>query len=100
MLCRQERPDPSMMPKLLFVIYAIHLAIFAFAWRRRREGVYGVLVAAFVLLLVSHALRVFAPDLRMGSVAAFWPPRVVAWICAALGLTLLVWRRLRRSKKR
>ncbi len=86
-----------MMPKLLFVIYAIHLAIFAFAWWRRREGVYGILVATFVLLLASHALRVFVPDLRVGSVAAFWLPRVVAWVCAALGLTLLLWRRLKRS---
>jgi hypothetical protein len=88
-----------MMPKILFVIYAIHLAIFAFAWWRRRDGVYGVLVATFVFLLVSHSLRVFAPDLRVGSWPAFWPPRVIAWGCAALGLTLLVVRRLRRSIK-
>lgn len=89
-----------MMPTLLFIIYTIHLAIFASLWWRRRDRAYGVLVATFVLLLVAHTLRVFAPDLRVGAIAAFWPPRVASWIFAALGLALLVVRYVRALRGR
>jgi hypothetical protein len=87
-----------MMPTLLFVIFTIHLAVFAFLAWRRREAMYWVLVATFILLLGAHALRTFAPGLHLGSVPAFWPLRVASWIGAAAGLVLLVRRRLNRGK--
>jgi len=89
-----------MMPTLLFVIYTIHLAVFSYLGVRHREVVYGILVATFVLLLAAHALRTFAPTLQIGSVAAFWPPRVASWIFAATGLVLLVRRYLKRRAAR
>ncbi len=89
-----------MIPNLLFLVYAIHLAVFGFVWWRKREGVYLVLVTTFVLLVVAHVLLLFAPGqgVAVGDtfVAAFWPPRVAAWICAGLGMTLLGWRHLRK----
>jgi hypothetical protein len=85
-----------MMPTLLFTIYAIHLAIFGLLWWRRRQGVYGVLTVTFVLLILSYGLRVYTPEARIGSLAAYWPPRVASWIGVVTGLTLLVVRRLRR----
>lgn len=89
-----------MMPSLLYIVYAIHLAIFGFFWWRRREWVYGILVATFVLLLLSHTLRVYAPQAGIGAVAAYCPPRVAAWITAAMGLAMLVIRRLQRRAVR
>jgi len=85
-----------MMPTLLFVIFTIHLAVFSYLAWRRREKVYWVLVATLVVLLCAHALRTFAPDLRLGSVAVFWLPRVASWILGTVGLILLVLRRLNR----
>ncbi len=93
-----------MIPNLLFLVYAIHLAVFGFAWWRKREGVYLILMATFVLLVATHALRVFAPGLGVDVgdvfVAAFWPLRVAAWICAGLGVMLLGLRRLRAWRNR
>lgn len=87
-----------MMPTLLFVIFTIHLSVFAFLAWWRRERMYWVLVATFVLLLGAHALRTFAPSLQIGPVPAFWPLRIASWIGAAVGLVLLLRRRLTRRR--
>ena len=89
---------PEWWPTLLLVVFATHMPVFAWRWVRTRAPRHAATTITFALLTVSYALRVFAPDARLGD----WPVsawvRVPAWIAAVLSIGLLLRHLLTRRK--
>lgn len=81
---------PSWWPELLLFVFATHMPYFAWRWWKTGERRHAATTLTFALLVVTYTIRVFAPDLRVADVSAFWVARLVAWTSAALSLTLLV----------
>ena len=74
---------------LLLVVFATHGPFFAWRWWRTREMRHAATTLTFALLVVTYALRVFAPEARAGEVALWQAVRIPAWAAAAVSLTLL-----------
>ena len=81
---------PDWWPALLLVVFTTHLPIFARRWRQTRAPRYAATTLTFSLLIVSYSLRVFAPELELGSWPLYAWVRVPAWIAAALSIGLLL----------
>jgi len=79
---------PAWWPALLLFVFATHLPFFARRWWRTGERRFAATTLTFTLLVVTYTIRVFAPELRVAGVSAFWVARVAAWSAAALSLTL------------
>ena len=50
---------------LLLIVFATHLPLFAWRWRRTGERRHAATTLTFGLLVVTYALRVFAPGLEV-----------------------------------
>jgi len=74
---------------LLLIVFATHLPFFAWRWRRTGERRHAATTLTFGLLVVTYALRVFAPEFGIAGLPAWQVARVPAWACAALSLGLL-----------
>ena len=74
---------------LLFV-FALHLAIFARLYLRHKRAFHGLVALTFVLLLISHSLRLGWPSATLSGIGLSWYPRVVAWILGAAGTAFLL----------
>ena len=81
---------PDWWPALLLAVFVTHLPFFALRYRRTREPRFAATTLTFALLVVTYALRVFAPGLRVAGVPLWESVRVVAWAAAALSIALLV----------
>lgn len=93
---------PGWWPYLLLFVFVTHLPFFALRWRRTGERRFAATTLTFALLVVTYAIRVFAPELRVAGLSAFWAARVVAWTSAAVSITLLVrhhWSRARQPPR-
>ena len=80
---------PDWWPALLLCVFATHGPFFAWRWWRTREMRHAATTLTFALLVVTYALRVFAPEARAGEVALWQAVRIPAWAAAAVSLTLL-----------
>ena len=88
---------PAWWPQLGLFVFVTHMPFFAWRWVKTGELRYGATTLTFALLTVTYAIRVFAPELRLGGAEGFalWQwVRVPAWIAAAASLTLLARHRL------
>jgi hypothetical protein len=83
---------------ILFLIFLLHLAAFAFLGLRRRQPYYLALVVTFALLSASLGVRLFAPEIALGGdLALHHALRVAAWPAAAVSIG---WTLLRARKRR
>jgi hypothetical protein len=92
---------PDWTPQLLLLVFVTHLPFFAWRWLRTRELRYAATSLTFALLIVTYALRVFAPEARLGGTPAYLYFRVPAWACAAVSIGMLLrhhWRRRSRGR--
>jgi hypothetical protein len=85
-------------PLVLFCVFTTHLPFFAWRWRATGERRYAATTLTFVLLVITYGLAVFAPQLRIGEVAAFRVVRVLAWLSAAVSIGLLIRHHARRLR--
>ncbi len=89
---------PEWWPTLLLGVFATHMPVFAWRWSRTRAPRHAATTMTFALLTVSYALRVFAPEVRLGD----WPlhawVRIPAWIAAVLSIGLLLRHLVTRQK--
>ena len=76
--------------RVLLFVFTTHLPFFAWRWRVTGERRYAATTLTFALLVVTYALAVFAPELRVGETRLFEIVRVVAWASAAVSIALLV----------
>ncbi|HJO25261.1 MAG: hypothetical protein QF890_17660 [Myxococcota bacterium] len=74
---------------ILLIVFATHLPLFAWRWWRTGERRHAATTLTFSLLVITYALRIFAPGLEVAGLPAWWLVRVPAWACAALSLSLL-----------
>ena len=74
---------------LLLIVFATHLPLFAWRWRRTGERRHAATTLTFGLLVGTYALRVFAPEFGIAGLPAWQVARVPVWACAALSLVLL-----------
>jgi hypothetical protein len=91
---------PDWWPVLLLFVFATHGPFFAWRWWRTREIRHAATTLTFALLVVTYALRVFAPEARAGELALWQAVRIPAWAAAALSLTLLARHGVSRLKSR
>ncbi|MDJ0783543.1 MAG: hypothetical protein QNJ22_16320 [Desulfosarcinaceae bacterium] len=80
--------------KLLLLIFAIHLFVFARLALRTHRGDYGCLVVTFGCLVVMTSFRIWAADVGFGGVMAWELFRWGAW--AFTFMAGLLWLRRRR----
>jgi hypothetical protein len=81
---------PDWWPPFLLAVFVLHLPFFGFRYHRTRELRYGATTFTFVLLVITYALRVFAPAASLVGAPSWQVVRVIAWISAATSITLLV----------
>jgi hypothetical protein len=86
---------PEWTPQLLLLVFMTHLPFFAWRWARTREIRYAATTLTFFLLCIVYALRVFAPEARIGGVPGYAVLRVAAWSAAAVSIGLLLRHHLR-----
>jgi uncharacterized membrane protein len=86
-------------PVVLLFVFATHLPFFAWRWRATGERRYAATTLTFSLLVVTYALGLFAPELRIGATPLFEVTRVLAWLAAAVSIGLLL-RHLARLRAR
>jgi hypothetical protein len=91
---------PEWWPVLLLAVFATHLPFFALRWHRTREARHAATTLTFVLLVATYALRVLAPELRIGDAPAWERVRVVAWVSAAVSIALLAGHAVRAMRRR
>ena len=75
---------------MLFLVFVTHLPFFAWRWRATRERRYAATTLTFALLAITYGLALFAPQLRVGDWPLFSVVRVIAWLSAAVSITLLI----------
>ncbi|MBB6086633.1 hypothetical protein [Wenzhouxiangella marina] len=85
---------------ILLAVFFIHLLVFARLGLKRREFYYLALVVTFTLLCASILLRMFAPELALGSWNLAWVLRVGAWLSALVSISWTLSRILRRRRER
>ena len=88
-------------PRVLLFVFTTHLPFFAWRWHATGERRYAATTLTFSLLVVTYALAVFAPELRVAGTPLYQVVRVIAWLSAAVSVALLVRhhaQRLRRSR--
>jgi hypothetical protein len=88
---------PAWWPQLLLLVFVTHLPFFAVRWWRTREIRFLATSITFTLLIVTYALRVFAPEAALRGIPLFWWVRVPAWLAAAVSIGLLVHYRVGRA---
>ncbi len=81
---------PSWMPALLYGVFASHLPFFAWRWGRTGELRHAATSLTFALLVVTYALRVFAPGLEHAGMPLYAWVRIPAWASAVVSIALLV----------
>lgn len=80
---------PDWWPELCLLVFLTHLPFFLWRYARSRELRFAATSLTFALLSLCYALRVFAPELEVGGVAAWRVVRIPAWAAAGLSLGLL-----------
>ena len=93
------RAVPEWFPALLYGVFATHLPFFAWRWGRDGELRHAATSVTFALLVVTYALRVFAPGIEVEGVPLYAWVRVPAWISAVLSLGLLAQHGLRALRR-
>ena len=88
------------MPEVLLFVFATHLPFFAWRYHRTGELRYGATALTFLLLAISYALRVFAPESDLWGVALHRIVRAPALLAAAVSVSLLLRHHLRRARSR
>jgi hypothetical protein len=78
------------MPAILLCVFVMHLPLFAWQYHRTRELRFAAATLAFVLLVLTHARRVFAPELAWYGRPLHQEMRVVAWLAAGINIGLLL----------
>lgn len=78
------------LPALLLFVFATHLPFFAWRWRRTGELRHAATTLTFALLVVTYALRVFAPQAEWGGRPLHAWARGPALVSAALSIGLLL----------
>jgi len=81
---------PSWMPELLYGVFASHLPFFAWRWGHTGELRHAATSLTFALLVVTYALRVFAPGLEHSGMPLYAWVRFPAWVSAIVSIALLV----------
>ena len=92
---------PDWMPRLLLFVFATHMPLFVWRYRRTGERRHAATALTFALLAITYALRVFAADASCGGIPLYAYLQVPAWTAAALSIGLLLRHhapRLRRSR--
>jgi hypothetical protein len=89
---------PEWLVTALFLIFVIHLVVFGRLAVNRKLPYYWLVTAVFATLSVSFGLRLFSPDLMLGSLAAYQLFRYFAWLLAAITIPWLVIRLLNKRK--
>ena len=88
------------MPEVLLAVFVTHMPFFAWRYHRTGELRYGATAFTFLLLAVTYALRVFAPEADLGGVALHRIVRAPALLAAAVSVSLLLRHHLRRARNR
>ena len=86
---------PTWWPWLALFVFATHLPFFAWRWWRSGEARFAATSLTFALLIVTYALQLFAPDLRIGEVELHVICRWLAWASAVVSIYMLVAHTLR-----
>ena len=81
---------PDWTPKLLLFVFVTHMPYFAWRYARTREFRHAATTLTFALLIVTYALRVFAPDASLDGVTLDRYARVPAWISAVVSIGLML----------
>ena len=71
---------------VMFVLFAVHLVPMLIIGIKRRELYYLAPITTFALLTAAFGLRLFAPELQVGSVPLHQPVRYIAWAAAAVSI--------------
>ena len=77
---------------LLLGVFATHLPFFVWRYRATRELRYAATSFTFALLVVTYALRLYAPEVQVAGVSLHESVHTLALIAAALSVSLLVHR--------
>jgi len=85
---------------LMFALFAAHLIPLLIVGVKRRELYYLAPVTTFALLTLTFGLRLFAPELEVGSTPLHEPVRYAAWAAAAVSIPLFVIRFRQRRRDR
>jgi len=91
---------PAWWPELLLFVFATHLPFFAWRYHRTGELRFAATSVTFALLVVTYALRVFAPGVSLAYAPLWQEVRVVAWLAAALSIGLLLRHHTSRLRQR
>lgn len=78
------------MPSILLCVFATHLPLFAWQYHRTRELRFAAATLTFVLLVITYALRVFAPEWPWHERPLHQQVRVAAWLAAGVSISLLI----------
>ncbi len=81
---------PDWTPALLLLVFATHLPLFAWRWRKTGESRYAATCLTFGLLVVAYALRVFAPDAALAGLRLHPLIRSAALASAAVSIGWLL----------
>ena len=76
------------LPAVFLLVFATHLPWFAWRWRKTGEARFAATTVTFVLLTLTYALRVFAPEAQAWGHPLWTLARVPAWTAAAISLFL------------
>jgi hypothetical protein len=89
---------PEWMPPLLLCVFGSHMPFFAWRYHRTRQLRYAATTLTFVLLTISYALRVFAPEATQAGIPLHMYVRVPAWISAVVSIGLLLQHHVSRPR--
>jgi hypothetical protein len=78
------------MAELLLFVFATHLPYFVWRYYQTRELRFAATSVTFSLLVISYAIRVFAPELAWGGRPLHAQLRIAAWCAAVVSVALLV----------
>ncbi|NKI35183.1 hypothetical protein HFP89_08390 [Wenzhouxiangella sp. XN79A] len=84
---------------VMFVLFAAHLVPMLVVGLKRREIYYLAPITTFALLTATFGLRLFAPELQVGSTPLHVPVRYAAWAAAAVSIPLFIVRLCRRRRE-
>lgn len=81
---------------ILIAVFSIHLMVFSGLYYHRRKKHYLLFVLLFFLLVLSNALRLWGPHLRLFSYEAYDYLRFAAWITTVFAV--IAWVKQMRKK--
>lgn len=88
------------MPSLLLFVFATHMPFFAWRYQRTGELRHAATALTFALLAVAYALRVFAPEARLGDLPLHRWVQGPAWLSAAVSIGLSLRHQVGRLRAR